>query len=191
MQKHSAFIRDIFRRDWTTTTDACAIFGRDARNGIWKDKQGRVNDPGKVLQCQFSPLNVWAIAFGCIIVWGSFINPGKKFLPASGVAGAGAVLGRESLGWFVGMSAIGASIGFGFTCLATAKNLRKDHDGTGILYITSILGLAFSALFIFLQRVPIPGLSGVNFGIESYIMLLVWSGIGILFYVSKRYSFKE
>ena len=40
-----------------------------------------------VLQKQLSPLNVWAIAFGCIIGWGSFINPGKKFLPNSGVAG--------------------------------------------------------------------------------------------------------
>lgn len=32
-------------------------------------------------------MSVWAIAFGCIIGWGSFINPGKKFLPNSGVAG--------------------------------------------------------------------------------------------------------
>ena len=39
------------------------------------------------LQKQLNPLSVWAIAFGCIIGWGSFINPGKKFLPNSGVAG--------------------------------------------------------------------------------------------------------
>lgn len=26
-------------------------------------------------------------AFGCVVGWGSFINPGKKFLPNSGVAG--------------------------------------------------------------------------------------------------------
>ena len=39
------------------------------------------------LRRQLNPLHVWAIAFGCIIGWGSFINPGKKFLPASGVAG--------------------------------------------------------------------------------------------------------
>ena len=39
------------------------------------------------LKKQLSPLNVWAIAFGCVIGWGSFINPGKKFLPNSGVAG--------------------------------------------------------------------------------------------------------
>lgn len=39
------------------------------------------------LKKELNPLNVWAIAFGCIIGWGSFINPGKKFLPNSGVAG--------------------------------------------------------------------------------------------------------
>lgn len=32
-------------------------------------------------------MHVWSIAFGCIIGWGSFVNPGKKFLPNSGVAG--------------------------------------------------------------------------------------------------------
>lgn len=32
-------------------------------------------------------MHVWSIAFGCIIGWGSFVNPGKKFLSNSGVAG--------------------------------------------------------------------------------------------------------
>ena len=39
------------------------------------------------LKKQLNPTHVWAIAFGCIIGWGSFINPGKKFLPNSGVYG--------------------------------------------------------------------------------------------------------
>ena len=39
------------------------------------------------LKRQLSPLHVWALAFGCVIGWGSFINPGKKFLMNSGVAG--------------------------------------------------------------------------------------------------------
>lgn len=44
------------------------------------------SEQGK-LRHKLNPMNVWAIAFGCIIGWGSFINPGKKFLPNSGVAG--------------------------------------------------------------------------------------------------------
>ena len=39
------------------------------------------------LKRQLNPMHVWAIAFGCMVGWGSFINPGKKFLPNSGVAG--------------------------------------------------------------------------------------------------------
>ena len=39
------------------------------------------------LKRQLSPMHVWALAFGCVVGWGSFINPGKKFLPNSGVAG--------------------------------------------------------------------------------------------------------
>lgn len=39
------------------------------------------------LKRQLNPMHVWSIAFGCIIGWGSFVNPGKKFLPNSGVAG--------------------------------------------------------------------------------------------------------
>ena len=44
-------------------------------------------DGSQQLQRQLNPGHVWAIAFGCIVGWGSFINPGKKFLPNSGVAG--------------------------------------------------------------------------------------------------------
>ena len=39
------------------------------------------------LRKNLSPMAVWALAFGCVIGWGSFINPGKKFLTNSGVAG--------------------------------------------------------------------------------------------------------
>lgn len=49
------------------------------------DKKLPANENG--LQRQLSPMHVWAIAFGCVIGWGSFINPGKKFLPNSGVYG--------------------------------------------------------------------------------------------------------
>ena len=45
------------------------------------------NNGNNALQKQLSPTHVWALAFGCIIGWGSFVNPGKKFLPNSGVAG--------------------------------------------------------------------------------------------------------
>ena len=51
------------------------------------NKKAGANGNAPELKKQLNPANVWAIAFGCIIGWGSFINPGKKFLPNSGVAG--------------------------------------------------------------------------------------------------------
>lgn len=47
------------------------------------------------------------------------------------------------------------------------------------------LGAIFSALFMILQLIPIPGLEGVHFGRESYILLIVWIVIGIVFYLTK------
>ena len=104
---------------------------------------------------------------------------------------SGPILGREALGWFVDMSAIGASIGYGFTCLSTLKTLQRDGDGTKFLKVMAIIGTIFSVAFIVLQLVPIHGLSGVHFGKESYIMLLVWIFIGLVFYAKRKKKFVE
>ena len=37
-----------------------------------------------------------------------------------------------------------------------------------------------------LQLVPIPGLSGVHFGKESYHMLVIWVLIGLVFYIKQN-----
>lgn len=98
---------------------------------------------------------------------------------------SGPVLGREALGWFVDMSAIGASIGYFFTCASTLVTMKKDEDGTGKLKFFAITGLCFSVAFMILQLIPIPGLSGVHFGKESYIMLAVWTVLGAVFYFTE------
>ena len=95
----------------------------------------------------------------------------------------GPILGREALGWFVDMSSIGASIGFGFTCLSTLVTLKRDGDSSRFVKFMATLGAAFAAIFVILQLVPIPGLSGVHFGKESYIMLAIWIVIGVVFYL--------
>ncbi len=95
---------------------------------------------------------------------------------------SGPILGREALGWFVDMSAIGASIGYFFTSAATLVTLKKHGDGTTFLKAMSITGIIFSVAFMVLQLIPIPGLSGVHFGKESYIMLAVWIALGLVFY---------
>ena len=97
---------------------------------------------------------------------------------------SGPILGREALGWFVDMSAIGASIGYFFTCAATLVTMKRDGDGNYKLKVLASIGVGFSVAFMILQLIPIPGLSGVHFGKESYIMLLVWIAIGAVFYLT-------
>lgn len=104
---------------------------------------------------------------------------------------SGPVLGREALGWFVDMSAIGASIGYFFTCASSLVTMRRDGDGSTFLKVVAWVGVIISVAFMVLQLVPIPGLSGVHFGKESYLLLIVWIVLGIVFYLRQIRYFKE
>ena len=104
---------------------------------------------------------------------------------------SGPILGREALGWFVDMSAIGASIGYFFTCASTLITARKSGDGTAFLKAMARTGVVFSLTFMVLQLIPIPGLSGVHFGKESYLMLVIWVLIGLAFYFKQRKWFNS
>ena len=90
---------------------------------------------------------------------------------------SGPILGREALGWFVDMSAIGASIGYFFTSASTLVTTKRDVDGSSFLKVMAVTGVVFSTVFIILQLVPIPGINGVHCGKESYIMLVIWIAI--------------
>ena len=103
---------------------------------------------------------------------------------------SGPVLGREALGWFVDMCAIGASIGYLFTCASTLVTIKRDQDGTPFLKTMARIGVCFSVTFIVLQLIPIPGLSGVHFGKESYLLLIVWIILGLLFYSRQKVQFE-
>jgi len=94
---------------------------------------------------------------------------------------SGPILGREALGWFVDMSAIGASIGYFFTCACSLVTMKRDEDGTLFLKGVAWFGTVISIVFMVLQLVPIPELFGVHFCTESYILLLVWIVIGAVF----------
>lgn len=102
---------------------------------------------------------------------------------------SGPVLGREALGWFVDMSAIGASIGFGFTCLSTLVTLKRTQEKKPLVKVMAVIGAMFSLMFMVLQLIPIPGLEGVHFVDESYIMLIVWIVLGVLFYLLRGKQF--
>ena len=45
------------------------------------------NSKVKPLDRYLSPIDVWALAFGCMVGWGVFAMPGTVFLPVAGPAG--------------------------------------------------------------------------------------------------------
>lgn len=116
-------------------------------------------------------------------------TPKKALIFCILISLSGPILGREALGWFVDMSAIGASIGFFFTSVSALVTMKRDKDGSTGLKIMSTLGAIFSVFFVFLQLVPIPSLSGVHFCNESYLMLVVWIVIGLAFFFKQRKNF--
>jgi len=102
---------------------------------------------------------------------------------------SGPVLGREALGWFVDMSAIGASIGFLCTSASALKVSGKDNmKNINVFRAAAVIGVIFSLAFMVLQLIPIPGLDGVHFGNESYLMLVIWCAIGLAFYGVQKYK---
>ena len=64
--------------------------------------------------------------------------------------------------------------------------MKRDGDGSVFLKVMAVVGAFFSAAFIVLQLVPIPGFESVHFGTESYIMLAVWIVLGGAFYTKLR-----
>ena len=115
--------------------------------------------------------------------------PRNAMLFCLAISLSGPILGREALGWFLDMSSIGASIGFGFTCLSTLVTLKRDGEKRPFIQTMAVIGAFFSACFIILQLVPIPGLTGVRIGTESYLMLVIWIVLGVLFYAFKSKDF--
>ena len=116
------------------------------------------------------------------VVDGKYGTPKNAMIFCVLVSLSGPILGREALGWFVDMCAIGASIGYFFTCASTLVTAKRDGDASGFLKAMAAVGVCFSVAFMILQLIPIPGLSGVHFGKESYIMLVIWVVLGLVFY---------
>ena len=49
------------------------------------------------LEKKLSPINVWALALGCIIGWGAFVMPGNTFLGKAGPLGTAIAMGIATL----------------------------------------------------------------------------------------------
>ncbi|MGE6896674.1 APC family permease [Priestia flexa] len=106
--------------------------------------------------------------------------------------------GRQVLLWIVDMSSIGVTIAYLYTCCTAYKQFhwnksaRKENgNGRQIAPIKKFICLigALSSL-VFLGLLLIPG-SPAALGTPSLIALLVWSILGIAFYLYKRKDYKK
>lgn len=91
--------------------------------------------------------------------------------------------GRTALGWIVDMSSIGAAIGYGYTSLAAYKFVKKENN-KGIM-VTGIIGGIMALVFMVLILVPIP-MFNCSLGKESYISLIAWVVIGVVFFFTAK-----
>ena len=99
------------------------------------------------------------------------------------IAGLICLIGRAVMGWIFDMASTGAAIGFAYTSLSAAKYALYERR-LDILIFGS-LGFLLSLMMTIFLLVPLPGLN-VSLSNESYILLLAWIILGILFYAFKR-----
>ncbi len=100
----------------------------------------------KNLDKYLSPLNVWALSFGCAVGWGAFVMPGTTFLPIAGPLGT-------ALGMAIG-GAVMLVIGYNYHYM---MNHFPDAGGT-YSYAKKVLGYDhgfMSAWFLILVYIAI------------------------------------
>ncbi|WP_304509134.1 APC family permease [Anaerotignum sp.] len=89
--------------------------------------------------------------------------------------------GRQVLAWIVDMTCVGAAMGFTYTCASATKVAKRDGDKTQMWI--SALGVAVASIFLIITFVPgMPGFLSK----PSFIILGVWTALGIIFYFSIR-----
>ena len=125
--------------------------GGDADVATGTDKQGPERN--------MTPIDTWAIAFGCMVGWGAFVMPGTTFLPLAGPAGTAIAMGLGILvmlviGWnFIYLMNRSSLTGGVYTY--TKEAFGRDHAFLAAWFLClSYLTIVFlngSALFVVLR----------------------------------------
>ena len=162
-----------------------------------------LNQP-KALDRYLSPLDVWAMAFGCMVGWGVFAMPGTTFLPVTGPAGTVIAM---LIGMII-MLIIGENFSFlmarssmtGGVYSYTKEAFGRDHAFISCWFLClSYLTIVFlngTALF-FIVRILFSDTvrTGFSYTIagnsiyigETVVSALALAGIGILFIAAKPF----
>ncbi|MBO5496364.1 MAG: amino acid permease [Oscillospiraceae bacterium] len=165
------------------------------------DQENRV----KPLDRYLSPLDVWGMAFGCMVGWGVFAMPGTTFLPIAGPAGTviamaiGMVIMLIIAGNFSYLMSRSAMTGGVYSY--TKEAFGRDHAFLSAWFLClSYLTIVFlngTALF-FVVRILFSGSAQTGFHYtvagnpiylgETVASVLVLAGVGVLFVAAKPAS---
>lgn len=89
------------------------------------------------------------------------------------------LLGRNTLIWFVDLTAFGAVVAYGYSSAATFKIARTENDRGRM--VAGALGTVIATCFAVVQLVP--GLAALDaMGSEAFLLLALWCLLGFVFY---------
>ena len=158
----------------------------------------------KALDRYLLPIDVWAIAFGCMVGWGVFAMPGTTFLPKAGPAGTviAMTIGMiimlvigNNFSYLMGRTSMTGGV---YTC--TKEAFGRDHaflsswflclsyltivflNGTALFFVVWIL---FGSI---VHRGTYYTVAGNTVYLsEALVSVLVLAGIGLLFVAAKAF----
>ena len=158
--------------------------------------------PTKPLDRYLSQLDVWGMAFGCMVGWGVFAMPGNTFLPVAGPAGTVIAMAigmvimlviARNFSYLMGRSSITGGV-YSYTKEAFGRDHAFLSSWFLCLSYLTIVFLNGTAMF-FIVRILFSGAaqSGFHYTVagntiylgETVVSVLVLAGIGVLFVAAK------
>ena len=108
-----------------------------------------------------------------------FLNTTYSIVFIMGVSIVLSFFGRNTLNWFIDLTAFGAIVGFGYTSAAACK-IAKTEGNTRVVR-TGMTGTVISVIFAIVQLVP--RLAAMEaMGSEAFLLLSLWCLLGFVFY---------
>ena len=156
----------------------------------------------KPLDRYLTPVDVWAIAFGCMVGWGVFAMPGSTFLPVAGPAGTliSMLLGMvfmliigNNFSFLMGRSAVTGGI-YSYAKEAFGRDHAFLCSWFLCLSYLTIVFLNGTALFIIVRTLFADvAQSGFHYSVagndiylgETLVSVLVLVSVGVLFVLAK------
>ena len=106
-------------------------------------------------------------------------TPRKAIFMIMGISLFIPLLGRTAIVWLVDAITISGAIAYAYMSLCRYRDAKEHHDDMGI--IMGFFGFVISIFFFFFPVLP-DLMPGSSLNTESYLLLSVWSVVGLIYY---------